>query len=462
MPSVSRIFFSSNSTPKKVSSTVSILGRTIAVLLITGISSGGAELITDPIPERIAKGDVWVELKPIATGLVSPVLIERAPDDPQRFIVVDQIGKLRVIQQGKLREEPFLDVTARLVKLMKEFDERGLLGFAFDPDFKAAGKPGFRRVFTFTSEPADARADYAIVHGTVPPDHQSVIASWLVTEDGRKIDPSSRKEILRYDKPQFNHNGGMLAFGPDGFLYIGTGDGGAGNDLGPGHNPETGNAQDKNVPLGKMLRIDVNGKDGANGTYGIPKDNPFASGGGLREIFAIGLRNPFRFTFNDGALLAGDVGQNQLEMVHRVERGGNYGWRLKEGTFKFNKTGLIERPGSDLPKELTDPLLQYDHTEGTSVIGGHLYRGRAIPALKGKYVFGDYRGKEKPATGRLFEGDLASGAIKELRVGKDDRDLGFLLKGFGEDAEGELYIAGSAVQGPTGTTGVVMKIISAE
>src|SRR5678815_4943420 len=108
MPSVSRIFFSSNSTPKKVSSTVSILGRTIAVLLITGISSGGAELITDPIPERIAKGDVWVELKPIATGLVSPVLIERAPDDPQRFIVVDQIGKLRVIQQGKLREEPFL------------------------------------------------------------------------------------------------------------------------------------------------------------------------------------------------------------------------------------------------------------------------------------------------------------------------------------------------------------------
>src|SRR4030095_11982522 len=255
-----------------------------------------------------------------------------------------------------------------------------------DPDFKTPGKPGHRRVFTFTSEPAGARSDYPIVYGDTPPDHQSVIASWLVAEDGSKIDSTTRKELLRYDKPQFNHNGGMLEFGPDGFLYIGTGDGGAGNDLGPGHNPESGNAQDKNVPLGKMLRIDVNGKDSANGMYGIPKDNPFASGGGLREIFAIGLRNPFRFTFNDGVLLAGDVGQNQLEMVHRVERGGNYGWRLKEGTFKFNKTGLIERPGSDLPKGLTDPVLQYDHTEGTSVIGGHLYRGRAIPALKGEYV----------------------------------------------------------------------------
>jgi glucose/arabinose dehydrogenase len=117
----------------------------------------------------------------------------------------------------------------------------------------------------------------------------------------------------------------MLAFGPDGFLYIGLGDGGAGNDLGPGHNPQTGNAQDKQVPLGKILRIDVNGNDAANGAYGIPKDNPFAAGGGLREIFALGLRNPFRFSFDGPILLAGDVGQNKIEMLHRVERGGNYG-----------------------------------------------------------------------------------------------------------------------------------------
>ena len=161
-------------------------------------------------------------------------------------------------------------------------------------------------------------------------------------------------------------------------------------------------------------------------------------------------------------LLAGDVGQNQLEMVHRVERGGNYGWRLKEGTFKFNKTGLIEPPSSDLPKGLTDPVLQYDHSEGTSVIGGHIYRGSAVPGLKGKYLFGDYRSKDKPSTGRLFSGDLSNGAITELRIGKDDRDLGFLLKGFGEDAEGELYVVGSTIQGPTGTTGVVMKMTAAD
>ena len=422
----------------------------------------GQEIITDPIPEKIPKSEVRVGLKPIASGLTSPDLLIEVPDHPQRFLVVDQIGKLRVIEDGKLTPESFLDVSNRLVKLMKEFDERGFLGFAFDPDFTKAGKPGHRRVFTFTSEPAGPKSDYPIIHGNTPPDHQSVVATWRATEDGTKVEPATRKELLRYDKPQFNHNGGMLAFGPDGFLYLGTGDGGAGNDLGPGHNPETGNGQDPNVPLGKMLRIDVNGNDSANGAYGIPKDNPYANGGGLREIYAIGLRNPFRYNFTGGMLLAGDVGQGSLEMVHRVERGGNYGWRLKEGTFKFNKTGLIERPDGSLPPGLKDPLLQYDHDEGTSIMGGFIYRGRAIPALKGKYVFGDYRGKEKPNTGRLFEGDLARGSIKELRVGKDDRDVGFLLKGFGEDAEGELYIVGSAVQGPTGDTGVVMKIVGAE
>jgi glucose/arabinose dehydrogenase len=437
------------------------LASTIAPLLALS-SVHGQRIITDPIPERIAKSDIRVELMPVASGLVSPVLLVVAPDNPQRFIVVDQVGKLRVIEQGKLRNEPYLDVSNRLVKQNKDFDERGLLGFAFDPDFKTGGKPGYRRVFTFTSEPAGAQSDYPIVHGDAPPDHQSVIASWLVTEDGSKVDPASRKELLRYDKPQFNHNGGMILFGPDGFLYIGTGDGGAGNDLGPGHNPEIGNGQDKNVPLGKMLRIDVNGKDSANGAYGIPKDNPYAKGGGLREIYAIGLRNPFRFTFTGGMLLACDVGQNNIEMVHSVELGGNYGWRLKEGTFKFDKTGLIEPPDASLPPGLKDPLLQYDHTEGTSVIGGYVYRGSAIPALKGKYIFGDYRGKEKPSTGRLFEGDLRTGSIKELRIGKDDRDLGFLLKGFGEDPDGELYILGSAIQGPTGNTGVMMKITSVQ
>jgi glucose/arabinose dehydrogenase len=437
--------------------------RHLAILSgLLAVTATQAEPVNDPIPERIAKGDARIELKTIASGLTSPVLVVQAPDRADRLIVVDQAGKLRAIENGALRAEPYLDVADRLVKLNKDFDERGLLGFAFDPDFKNSGKPGHRRVFTYTSEPRGERSDYPIIHGSVPADHQSVLASWLVAEDGSKVDPASRKEVLRFDEPQFNHNGGMLAFGPDGFLYIGTGDGGGGNDLGPGHNPETGNAQDKNVPLGKMLRIDVSGKNSANGAYGIPADNPFAKGGGLPEIFAIGLRNPFRFTFTGGMLLACDVGQNKLEMLHRVELGGNYGWRLKEGTFKFNKTGTIEPADASLPAGLKDPVLQYDHNEGTSIIGGHLYRGKALPALAGKYVFGDYRRPEKLTTGRLFEGDLKTGAIKEIRIGKDDRDLGVLLKGFGEDSDGELYIACSAIQGPTGQTGVVMKITKAE
>jgi glucose/arabinose dehydrogenase len=264
--------------------------------------------------------------------------------------------------------------------------------------------------------------------------------------------------VLRLDQPQANHNGGMIAFGPDGFLYIALGDGGAGNDLGPGHNPETGNGQDKNVLLGKILRIDVNGSDSGNRAYGIPRDNPWAAGGGAREIYAMGLRNPWRFSFDGPALLAGDVGQNKLEFLHRVERGGNYGWRLKEGGFKFNQNGTIEPPGTGLPPGLIDPVLQYDHDEGTSIVGGHVYRGKALPALAGKYVFGDY---QKPAagTGRLFFATLPGSSIHELRIGADDRPLGFLLKGFGQDAQGELYVCGSARPGPTGTGGVVMKIV---
>lgn len=419
-----------------------------------------ADPVADPIPARIAKSDLRVELQTVAEGLVSPVLLVAAPDGSGRLLIVDQAGSVRSVEKGALRSEPFLDVTARLAKLNKDFDERGLLGMAFDPAFGVAQAAGHRRLFTYTSERVEGRGDFPNPHAKdAPPDHQSVVASWRVTADGSRVDPASRKELLRIDEPQFNHNGGMIAFGPDGFLYIGLGDGGAGNDMGPGHNPEIGNAQDKTTVLGKILCIDVNGTDSANGAYGIPRDNPFAAGGGVREIFALGLRNPWRFSFDGAALLVGDVGQGKLEWVHRVERGGNYGWRVKEGTFKFNKNGTVEPPDASVPPGLTDPLLQYDHDEGTSVVGGHVYHGRAIPTLAGKYVFGDYRSVSKPNTGRLFVGDLASGEIRELRIGHKDRELGFLLKGFGLDAQGGIYLCGSAAPGPTGTGGVVVKLL---
>jgi glucose/arabinose dehydrogenase len=416
-----------------------------------------AQTITDPFPERIAKSDVRVELQPVASGLVSPVLAVPEPGG-QRVFIVDQAGLIRVLENDVLATEPWLDVTARLVKLQPEFDERGLLGLAFDPDYTKAGAPGHRRFFTYTSEAAEPRTDFPLRHGGQPPNHQSVIASWRVAADGRAI-PDSRKEVLRLDQPQFNHNGGMIAFGPDRLLYIGLGDGGGGNDLGPGHHPETGNGQDLHVPLGKMLRIDVNGTDSANGAYGIPKDNPFAAGGGLREIYAWGLRNPWRFSFDGDTLLAADVGQNQVEMVHRVVRGGNHGWRKKEGRFKFNVNGTLESAGPELTAGFIAPVLEYDHEDGTSITGGYVYRGKALPALTGRYIFADYRAKDTPTSGRLFVGDLEKQTIQELRIGQNDRPVGFLIKGFGPGPDGELYVCGSGIQGPSKTTGLVVKMV---
>ena len=460
-------FLSSNAVPLSLGANARLIfrgsGWCLAPLIVALLARAAlGEPVTDPFPARIAKSDIRVELQSVAKGVASPLLLLPAPDATERLFVVDQAGQVRIVQNGSLLTAPFLDVMNRLVKLNKDFDERGLLGFAFDPQFNDSQTAGHHRLFTYTSEPTARLADFPIRHADGAPDHQSVLASWQVSvADPNRVDATSRKELLRVDKPQSNHNAGMIAFGPDGFLYIALGDGGAGNDMGPGHNPEIGNAQDKNVVLGKMLRIDVNGANSANHAYGIPKDNPFVTGGGLPEIFALGLRNPYRFSFDGPTLLVGDVGQNKIEMMHRVERGGNYGWRLKEGTFKFNTDGTIDNSRAGLPPGLTDPVLQYDHDEGISIVGGFVYHGHAIPALTGKYVFGDYRSGTNTSTGRLFVGDLRTAEIRELRIGKDDRALGFLLKGFGRDSQGEIYVLGSAQPSPTDLGGIVMKMIPA-
>jgi glucose/arabinose dehydrogenase len=441
---------------------ISVLPFVLTTSLALATVAGAQQQILNPIETPIPKGPVQIELESIATGLTSPVLLAPAPDKSDRLFIVDQAGQIRIVQGGKLLPEPFLDVIDRLAKLDTKFDERGLLGLAFDPAFNDSKSAGHRRLFVYVSEKLDpsGKSDFPDPHlkPNEKPNHQTVIASWKVSaENPNRVDPASRQEILRLDQPQFNHDGGMIEFGPDGFLYIALGDGGGANDLGPGHNPEIGNSQDTNVLLGKMLRIDVNGKDAANGKYGIPTDNPYVKGGGLKEIYAIGLRNPYRFSFDGNTLWVGDVGQNRLEWVHRVELGKNYGWRLKEGTFKFHKTGLIEKDTSGLPAGLIDPVLQYDHDEGTSVIGGYVYRGTKRPDLVGKYVFGDYD-SPKPSQGRLFYGDLSTKEIREFKIGAEGRELGFLLKGMGRDNEGEIYALGSTNIGPTGTTGVVMKI----
>jgi len=291
-----------------------------------------------------------------------------------------------------------------------------------------------------------------------------VLVQWKVsTTNPLVIDTSTRKDILREDQPDSNHNGGTIAFGPDGDLYLAIGDGGSANDTGSGHIASTGNAQALNVIMGKMLRIDPNGTNSANGKYGIPADNPFVSvPGALPEIYAYGLRNPYRFSFDGGKLIEGDVGQNNVEEVNLITSGGNYGWAIKEGTFLFNRTGAnagtvgANSPG--VPPGLIDPILEYDHNAGTAVIGGFVYHGSLIPQLDGKYVFGDLSNGSTfaPGNGRLFYADLTTDQIFEFNM---DNPLGLWLKGFGEDSNGEIYVLASGNLGPAGTTGVVLELV---
>ncbi len=420
--------------------------------------------LTDPIPQPIAKGSIAIELKPIATGLVSPDRLIPAPDGSNEQFVVEQTGQIRVIQNGMLQSTPLLDMSSQIVPLMPSYDERGLLGVAFDPGFTDPTSPGFHKFYTQSTQPVNGTADFTVpMPPNTPFNAQTVIQEWTVSSQNPSVvDPNiPPREIMRIDKPEFNHNGGTIAFGPDKDLYIGLGDGGGANDVGVGHNPTIGNAQDTSVALGKMLRIDVHGNNSANHQYGIPADNPFVHGGGLPEIYADGLRNPYSFSFDKatGNLILGDVGQNNVEEIDRIVNGGNYGWHIKEGTFLFNPvTGGVTANSPGSPAGLSDPLAEYDHGEGIAVIGGFVYHGSAIPQLDGKYVFGDLSRSFAAPEGRLFYADLDSGLIQELQIGLNDRALGMFVKGFGEDANGELYVLGSTTLGPTGTTGEVLQI----
>jgi hypothetical protein len=282
------------------------------------------------------------------------------------------------------------------------------------------------------------------------------------------------------DKPQFNHNGGALVFGQDHMLYVSLGDGGGADDQGVGHVAQ-GNAQSLapgNV-LGKILRIDPLGRNSANGKYGIPPDNPFVGKGGADEIFAYGFRNPFRMSFDPfGRLVVGDVGQNDIEEVDIVTSGGNYGWRVKEGTFLFDDNGpnsdtdedigkgfvYADSPGA--PVDLLDPVAQYDHSDGPgkpetriAVLGGFVYRGHDIKALRGQYVFGDYSGEaSKTPEGHLFTLGIHNDVENLAPVNRNPLHLAVL--GFGQDREGELYLFANGTGTLTGKTGVVMKITS--
>ena len=308
-----------------------------------------------------------------------------------------------------------------------------------------------------------------------------VISEWkMSTADPDVVDPTTRREIMSFGTNATNHNRGTIAFGPDGYLYLGLGDGGNANDSGPSHTEPTGNAQNLANPYGKMLRIDPLNPSlpsvsldpvSPNGQYRIPLSNPFDAAGQVPEVYAYGLRNPYRFAFDraNGQLILADVGQRTIEEINRIELGGNYGWAVKEGTFLFDRaTGNIGADSPGVPAGMIDPIsgpegyFQYDHGDGISITGGFVYRGNDIPELMGKYIFGDLALQNLPprVDGRLFYSDLDTGAIREFllpQFANGKLPNGLTVHGFGEDGEGELYALVTNTPA-NGTGGIVYKL----
>ena len=433
--------------------------RTIDFVILIGAVTLALPAAFAQLPS-IQPGFVTIELQDIATGLNAPLEMAYPNDGSNRLFIVEQGGRIKLYKNGAVQGTLFLDVSGRIGGLG---GERGLLGLAFHPGFSNPNSVGFKKLYTYNSEPSNSGTpDFAVPMGAAADNH-SVIAEWQVaTVTADVVDVSTRRELLRVGHPQSNHNGGEISFRPsDGWLYIGFGDGGNGNDVGPGHTTNVGNGQDTTNLLGDILRIDpisptlTTGSpnpQSANAKYRIPADNPFVGAiAGADEIFAYGFRNPYRFSFDtvNDRLVVGDVGQNNIEEVDIVDRGKNYGWNKKEGTFLFDPSnGNISTDPNPDPNPI-NPVAEYDHGDGNSVIGGFVYRGTQVSALIGKYVFGDY-------SGRLFYCDLSTGQIRELRLGVTSRALGAQLKGFGEDPSGEIY----AITDTGGTTGgKVQKIV---
>lgn len=449
---------------------IAVLGMTCpAIALDTAANDTAlAKRLDNPIPAAIEKGAVRVRLKPVATRLAAPNWAVSAPGDSEHLYVSDQNGKLWRINLAD-GSKLFFDLSTLLVPLgafgSESYDERGFLGFAFHPQYASN-----ELVYTYTSEPATANSDFS----TIPPggsaNHRSAVREWKLNFSSFTSEPTTMdtRLLLTVDQPQFNHNGGALNFGPDGRLYIAFGDGGGADDrdgqtfIGApmsGHGID-GNGQNPANPLGSLLRIDPLGTNSDNGRYGIPSDNPFASSSTvLRETYAYGFRNPFRFSFDSqtGALVLADVGQNAIEEVNLVQAGGNYGWGLKEGSFRFdpNGTGAGFVTDEAVSGDFKDPVVQYDHDEGTAIIGGYVYRGNTITDLQGKYVFGD-ASKTGNGDGRIFYTD--GSAIFELDLA-DRAQPGFWVLGFGQDGDGELYVLGNTTGTPFGETGTVYKLI---
>jgi len=417
-----------------------------------GCLAGCGQLIgsSDAADQPLIDGSLpdSVRLRQVAQGFDAPLALVDVPGADFRY-VADQSGSISVLGSDGVRDGPLLELGDAV-----EFGgEKGLLGVALHPNFEET-----RRLFVRYSAPSrdGTPANYS---------HTFVLAEFLVDADGLRARPESERTLLEIPEPQSNHNAGALAFGPDGYLYVAVGDGGAGADAGLGHVDdwydavEGGNGQDvtENL-LGSLLRIEI---DGERGSYSIPDDNPLTDADGLAEQYAWGFRNPWRFSFDGDALLVADVGQSEREEVNFVERGGNYGWNVREGSQCFRAedcpTATPESVRGGEP--LVDPVVEYAHggdpVGGVAVVGGYVYRGSALPDLQERYVFADLQ-----PDGRLFVADPSGPderwPMGTVEIDADGRQPGRIYS-LGRSRAGELYVLGIE-----GGDGRVYRVVPAE
>jgi glucose/arabinose dehydrogenase len=409
------------------------------------LSLSGCEL-GKPMPPKVG-------LELVAEGLPSPVALIDPKDGSHRSFVVDQTGLIWIISEGQQLGQPFLDLREKVVELNSFYDERGLLGLAFHPDFAKNGR-------FYVSYSGHLRSGLSQDEW----DHTTYISEFTVlTDHPNQADPGSERVLLAIDKPGYNYEAGHIAFGPDGYLYIATGDSVRDPAV------EAGKfAQDTSSLLGKILRIDVDGTADTGQNYLIPADNPFVSGQGRPEIFAYGFRNPYRFSFDVSEaekprLFVADVGQAGMEEVSLVEAGGNYGWPVREGTTCFNAQNWNQSLENCPTSGLSEPIIAYAHQGDLSaIIGGVVYRGKAIPELSGGYIFGDW-GRGKGHLFLAYPPNFGSGLWEiteiQLELSGTQAEIGQLL-GIGQDENGELYMLTKAPGvGAIGNSGSIYRIV---
>jgi glucose/arabinose dehydrogenase len=387
--------------------------RLLVLALLSGCSGGGGSpgSADTPLPAPTPTIPLLLALRQVASGLDNPVFLTAPVGDPRLFLV-ERPGRIRIVQNGGLLALPFLDISASVSTI----GEAGLLSIAFHPQYATNGM-----FFVYYT---DRTGDIVVERRSVSP-------------NPNRADPTAVLEIIRIPHPGFtNHYGGLAAFGPDGYLYLGTGDGGGAGD-------PAGNAQNLASLLGKLLRLDVSGAT-AGAPYTIPADNPFVGQAGRRaEIWASGLRNPWRFAFDGGNLTIADVGQGNREEVDisPLSQGGlNYGWNIREGSLCYNAASCAGAGAG-----FTMPAFEYDHAAGCSITGGYVYRGRAIPELAGQYFYSDFCG------GFLKSAVAAGAGLRELANWDIGKPGGIVS--FGRDADGELYLISAG--------GVVYKLVRA-